>query len=179
MGDFQAPNNRRRKTMTYSRFALLLMPVSLLWTAATLPAQESSKKLEVSPKIIAFLKPIQPAKDDSELVKKMKERHNAAALLLAERIKEYKKGTRDISPVYEAARLAVAAKLDLAETAKAKIDTLEQTLEVARLFENHLQKQFGLGFASKADLERARFARLSMEVELLKAEQKVRPDGNK
>ena len=157
--------------MTYPRLALVFMPVLLLWAAVTLPAQESSKRPEISPKILAFLKPIQLAKDDSDLVKKMKERHNAAALLLAERIKEYKKGTRDISPVYEAARLAVDAKLDLDETAKARIDTLKQTLEVARLFEKHLQKQFGLGFASKADLERARYSRLSVEVELLKAKQ--------
>src|SRR5215510_7891547 len=125
--------------MTYPRLALVFMPAFLLWTATAMPAQESSKRLEVSPKILAFLKPIQPAKDDSELVKKMKERHNAGALLLEERIKEYKKGTRDIGPVYEAARLAVAAKLDLVETAKAKIDTLRQSLEVARLFESHLQ----------------------------------------
>jgi len=165
--------------MTYPRLALVFMPVLLLWAAVTLPAQESSKRPEISPKILAFLKPIQLAKDDSDLVKKMKERHNAAALLLAERIKEYKKGTRDISPVYEAARLAVDAKLDLDETAKARIDTLKQTLEVARLFENHLQKQFGLGFASKAGLERARFSRLSVEVELLKAKQKGGHGGNK
>jgi hypothetical protein len=165
--------------MTYPRFAVVFMPVFLLWAAATLTAQESAKKFEVSPKIIAFLEPMKLLKDDSELVKKMKERHNAAALLLGERIKEYGKGTRDISPVYEAARLVVGAKLDLADRAEAKIDkidVLKQSLEVARLFENYLQKQFGLGFASKGDLERARFARLSMEVELLKAKQK---GGNK
>jgi hypothetical protein len=165
--------------MTYPRIALVFMPVLLLWAAATMPAQESSKRPEISKEIKAFLELIKPGKDDSDLVKKLKERHNAAALLLAERIKEYKKGTRDISPVYEAARLAVDAKLDLDETAKARIDTLKQTLEVARLFENHLQKQFGLGFASKADLERARFSRLSVEVELLKAKQKGGHGGNK
>jgi len=158
--------------MTYPRIALVFMPVLLMWAAATLPAQQSSKRPKISAEIVDFLKPNQqPAKGDSELVKKLKERYNAAALLFKERIKEYEKGTRDISPVYEAARLAVDAKLDLDETAKARIDTLKQTLEVARLFEKHLQKQFGLGFASKADLERARYSRLSVEVELLKAKQ--------
>jgi len=161
--------------MTYSRIALVFMPVLLLWAAAAIPAQESSKRPEFSAKIEAFLKPDQqPTKGDSELVKKLKERYNAAALLFKERMNEYKKGTRDISPVYEAARLAVAAKLDLAETAQAKIDTLEKTKEVAELFEKYLQEQFGRKFASKADLERARYSRLSVEVELerLKAKQK-------
>ncbi|SRR5260370_15028717 len=158
--------------MACRRFILAF--VCLLWLASglSLTAQQPTKQPEVSPKILAFLKPIEPAKDDSELVKKLKERHNAGVLLLGERIKEYKKGTRAIGPVYEAASLVVEAKLDLAERPEARIAVLEQSLEVAQLFENYIQKQLGLGFGSKGDLERARFARLTVEVELLKAKQK-------
>ncbi len=124
---------------------------------------------EVSPKVLAFLKPVEMAADDGELQKKLKERHNVAVALLQERVNEYKKGTRDLGLVFEAAKLTADAKLDLADKTEARIAVLEQTLEVARLVEDHLQQQIKKGFGSKGDLERARFARLSVEVELLRA----------
>jgi hypothetical protein len=46
-----------------------------------------------------------------------------------------------------------------------------ETLEVAKLAEEHIKRQRKGGFGSKADLERARYARLSLEVELLRAKQ--------
>src|SRR5260370_39414885 len=153
--------------MACRRFILAF--VCLLWLASglSLTAQQPTKQPEVSPKILAFLKPIEPAKDDSELVKKLKERHNAGVLLLGERIKEYKKGTRAIGPVYEAASLVVEAKLDLAERPEARIAVLEQSLEGAQLFENYIQKQLGLGFCSKGYMVRARVYYLLLELNLL------------
>ena len=121
------------------------------------------------PQDLAFLKPVEVAAEDSELQKKLKERHNVAVALLQERISEYKKGTRDLSLVFEAAKLTADAKLDLADKPEARIAVLEQTLEVAKLVEDHLQQQIKKGFGSKGDLERARFARLSVEIELLRA----------
>lgn len=141
------------------------------WTAAQPPAGTP----EVSPKILAFLKPVEIAEGDSELQKKLKERHNVAVKLLEERVNEYKKGVRDIGPVFEAARLTAEAKLDLTEGAEARTAVLDQLLDVARLIESHLQQQLAKGFGSKADLERARYARLTLEVELLRARQKPNP----
>jgi hypothetical protein len=140
------------------------------------PAQSPAQALFVNPKVLAFLKPVQPAEGDSDLKKKLKERHNSAVTLLDERIKEYRKGIRDISFVYEAARLAAEAKRDLAEGAKARAVALEQTLELAKLFEAYLQQQLTKGFGSKGDLERARYGRLTLEVELLKG--KKAPEKN-
>src|SRR5262249_31334463 len=107
---------------------------------------------------------------------KLKERFNAAVKLLDERVDEYKKGLRDIAPVYEAARLTAEAKLDLDPSPKARVTVLEQTLEVVKLFESNIQQQLAKGFGSKGDLERARYTRLTVEVELIKARQK---DGGK
>jgi hypothetical protein len=151
---------------------------SLLWFArGALPgragAQPQADAPVLSPKLLAYSKPIEAAADDSELTKKLKERHNSAVALLDERVKEYKKGTREISLVYEAARLAADAKLDLAADDSAKVEVLEQTLELAKLAEAHLQQQLAKGFGSKADLERARYARLTLEVDLLRAKQKA------
>ena len=84
-------------------------------------------------------------------------------------------GVRDISTVFEAARLTAEAKLDLAENAEARTAALKQLLDVAKLIESNLAQQVAKGFGSKADLERARYARLTLEVELLRAKQKAKP----
>jgi hypothetical protein len=156
------------------KHAMLSATVTLM-ALCVLRAQAPQAQPEVSPKILAFTKQIEPAKGDTELQKKLKERHNSAVRLLDERIKEYRKGLRDAGPVFEAARLVADAKLDLAATPDARRAVMEQTLEVARLVETRLQAQLDKGLGSRGDLERARYARLSVEVELLKARQKDQP----
>ena len=140
-------------------------------TAAQAPADAA----RVSPEILAFLKPVAIAEGDSELQKKLKERHNVAVKMLAERVNEYRKGVRDIGPVFEAARLTAEAKLDLAENAEARTAALKQLLDVAKLIESNLAQQLAKGFGSKADLEQARYGRLTLEVELLRPKPKAKP----
>lgn len=154
--------------------AASFLTAAFLYSSGT-GAQPPAGPPEVSPKILAFLKPVEIAEGDSELQKKLKERHNVAVKLLEERVNEYKKGVRDVSPVFEAARLTAEAKLDLSEGAEARTAVLEQLLDVAKLIESHLQQQLTKGFGSKADLERARYARLTLEVELLRTKQKPPP----
>jgi len=140
--------------------------------AGTIPrvaAQTPANAPGVSPEILAFLKPVAIAEGDSELQMKLKERHNVAVKLLEERLNEYKKGVRDISVVFEAARFTAEAKLALAENAEARNAVLKQFLDVAKLIESNLTQQLAKGFGSKADLELARYARLTLEVELLRA----------
>src|SRR5262249_13449642 len=144
-------------------------------TAGRTAAQAPAGAPKVSAEILAFLKPVATAEGDSELQKKLKERHNVAVKLLEERVNEYKTGARDLSPVFEAARLTAEAKLDLAENAEARTAVLNQLLDVAKLFESNLTQQLAKGFGSKADLERARYLRLTVEVELLRAKQKAKP----
>jgi hypothetical protein len=132
----------------------------------------STQPAEVNPKIAAFLKPAEVASGDTELRQKLKERHNSAVTLLELRIADYKRGLRDVAAVFEAARLTAEAKLDLAENVDQRGTILDQAVEVSKAFEGHLQKQVDRGIGSKADLERARFARLSAEVQLLKVRQK-------
>jgi hypothetical protein len=151
----------------------------LLALASRLPstsvAQPPAGTPEVNPKILAFLKPVEIPEGDSELQKKLKERHNVAVKLLDERVNEYKKGVRDVSAVFEAARLTADAKLELAESKEARAEVLEQVLDIAKLIESHLEQQLKKGFGSKSDLERARLARLTVEVELLRAKSKDNP----
>jgi Na+/phosphate symporter len=131
-------------------------------------AQPADGMREVSPKILAFLKPAEATFGDSELQQKYKERHNVAVKLLEERVNEYKKGVRDISFVFEAARLTAETKMDLAENVEARIGILTQLWDMAKVIEDNLKQQIDKGFGSKAELERARFARLTVEIELIK-----------
>jgi hypothetical protein len=162
---------------TLATVALPVMVIGILSTGSIpvgpLRGQPPAGPAELSPTILAFLKPVEPAAGDSELQQKLKERHNVAVKLLEARVNEYKRGVRDIAPVFEAARLAAEAKLDLDPSDKARVAVLEQTLEVARVIESSLQQQLDKGFGSKGDLERARFGRLTVEVELIKARQKL------
>src|SRR5262245_2661145 len=68
-------------------------------------AQAQTAAQDVDPKILAFIKPVEIAEADSPLQKKLKERHNVAVRLLDERVNEYKKGVRDATQVFDAARL--------------------------------------------------------------------------
>jgi hypothetical protein len=154
---------------------LVAVFVFSLWTGhvGRTTAQTPADGAAISPKLLVFLKPVAIAKGDSELQQKLKERHNVAVKLLEVRVNEYKKGVRDISPVFEAARLTAEAKLDLAENAEARTAVMKQLLDVAKLIENNLAQQLAKGFGSKADLERARYTRLSLEIDLLRAKPKA------
>jgi hypothetical protein len=143
------------------------------WTSQP-PSQQPSDPAS-NPKVLAFLKPVDIADSDNELQKKLKERHNSGVALLDERVKEHRKGARDLTSIYQAARLVAEAKLDLTTNAPERITLLEQLLEIHKLMESHLQEQLAKGFGSKADLELARYTRLSTEVDLLRAKQKTNP----
>lgn len=158
-----------RFTIVASTMCLTVAVLFLAGSGSSASRAAQPQSQQVDPKVAAFMKPVEAADGDSELQKKLKERHNAAARLLEERVSEYHRGVRDASFVFDAARLVADAKLDLAENAEARTAVLEQVLEMAKLAETHLQKQIDSGFGSKADLERARYGRLSVEVDILKA----------
>jgi hypothetical protein len=168
--------------MHYKLFSLVLGLSALGWFISgsdRLPktlAQPTTERPEVHPAVLAFVKPVVVLPDDSELLKKLKQRHNVAVSLLEERVKAYKQGGLDLNSVFEAAKFTSEAKLDLAADATARITTLNEILEVAKLFEKHFQQQLEGGFGTRADLERARYARLSVEIELLKARNVANPE---
>jgi len=160
------------------RFAILAAPLLLIAAmlchggrARSQPAAESTATQAVPDSVRSFATPVDLDSGDSALLKKLKERHNSGVELLKHRLQEYKQGRRDISFVFEAARLVAQAKLELAENDDARRAVLTQTLEVAQQIERHLDEQLAAGFGSAAERERARFARLGVEVELLRLDQ--------
>jgi hypothetical protein len=137
-----------------------------------LSAQPPGRADEIPPKVQAFIELAKPTEGDSTLRKLQKERHNAAVRMLQERIEEYQKEIRDITYVFEAAKLVAEAKLALAETQAERVAVLEQTLEVARLIESRLKERLERGLGSRADFELATYSRLSVEIRLLEEKKK-------
>lgn len=135
------------------------------------PPTSAPHAAPVDPAITAFMKPIEVADGENDLVRKQKERHNAAVRLLELRVQEYRKGITPLSPVFESARLVGEAKMDLASSDEDRAAVFQQSADVSRVVEDTLEKQVKAGFGSEVDLARARLARLTAEVELLKLKQ--------
>jgi hypothetical protein len=137
--------------------------------AAAKPAAADARPAqEVDPAIAAFMKPVEIAAGDDELRQKMKQRHNTAARLLELRIESYRKGVADVNGVFEAAREVAEADRDLAQSAEEKEAAAKNFVEVLRVGEKRLEEQWKAGVGSEANLLRARLARETAEVELLK-----------
>ena len=65
------------------------------------------------------------------------------------------------------------AKLALADTPEATVRTLEESLEVARLIETHAKDLLDKKAGTQDEVELARYTRLGIEIDLLKAKQKL------
>ena len=112
---------------------------------------------EIDQRVLDFIKPIAAADNDDELTKKLKERHNVAASLLEAQIEEYKSGLSDLTRVLDGAKLVAEAKFALAQDDAGRLKVLDDTLEIAKLVENHQQRKFDAGIGSKSDFQRARW----------------------
>jgi outer membrane protein TolC len=136
--------------------------------AAQAPTTAPAPAHEVDPAIIAFMKPVEVAPGDDELLQKLKERHNTAVRLLELRVDAYRKGVGDGQSVFDAVRLVSQSKLELAQNDTERQAALQQILDMSKTIESRLQKQLESGFGSESDLQRAKLARETAEIELLK-----------
>jgi hypothetical protein len=126
-------------------------------------------------KLAPLLKPLPiDGADKNELTRLLTERHNAAVSYLSERLKQYQRGLRDLSAVFEGARLVEQAKLALAETPDSTVAVLEEYLGMAREIEAYTKNLLEKKAGSQADFDLARYNRLGIEIELLKAKQKTK-----
>ena len=168
-----------RATRTTKRIALAAgMAMLFAVTGHPVNAQEPSRPAvqqpEITEKVRVFLKRLPKADGDTELQSKLKQRHNAAIELLEARVAEYRRGVRDIRTVFDAARTAAEIKLQMADSPEERIQILEQTLDIARLLEKHMQQLVEAGVGARSDAIEARLGRLSVEIELLRARAAVK-----
>jgi hypothetical protein len=158
------------------RKEILIVAAGLAWAPftwgagapATRPATTEPSTKGVDPIVAAFLTRIESAAGDDDLRRKLIERHNTAVRLLDLRIAGYRHGLSEGSAVFEATALVADAKMDLARNPQEREAVARQVVDVTRLGESTLERQFRAGFGSEANVVRARLARESAEAELLK-----------
>jgi len=145
--------------------------------ATTAPASTAISPREVDPAVAAFLEPIEAANDDDGLRQKMKERHNTAVRLLQVHIDRYRNGVADASAVFESAREVAQCKMALARNAAERETVARQVVETTRAVESRVERQWKAGLGIEVNVLRARLARETAEIELLKLQQSSSATG--
>ena len=124
------------------RRSVLVAGIAFLALVSRLPftsvAQPPAAAPEVNPKILAFLKPVEIAQRDSDLQKKLKERHNVAVKLLEERVNSTRRCGCD--SVFEA-RADGGGQARRRRTIRPAA-VLEQAVDIAKLI-SHLRGSKG------------------------------------
>jgi len=145
--------------------AIILVVGSL---QANVYAQRAAK---LSPKVMAVINgPVLELKDDDPpLLRLKKERFNAALNEAKARYDLYNRGLTRIPELIDVGERLFAAEADLYDNPQKKADALQRQLDVYTEAETNLQKQVKDGLATQADLERLRYDKLSIQIELLKA----------
>ncbi|HET9376447.1 MAG TPA: hypothetical protein VFO40_15850 [Chthoniobacterales bacterium] len=131
-------------------------------------AQQPTK---LSPKVMAIVNvPLAELKDDDPpLLRLKKERFNAALREAKARIDLYARGLTRLPELIEAGERLFGAEIDLYDKGDQKAQVLESQLDVYIEAEANLEKRVKEGLATQADLERLRYNKYSVEIDLFNA----------
>src|SRR6201987_4565299 len=136
---------------------------------ATLYGQRAAK---LSPKVMEVINgPVLELKDDDPpLLRLKKERFNAALKEVKARYDLYNRGLTRIPELIDVGERLFAAEADLYDDdPEKKAAALQCQLDVYIEAETNLAKQVKDGLATQADLERLRYDKLSVQINLFKA----------
>jgi hypothetical protein len=135
---------------------------------ATLYAQRAAK---LSPKVMEVINgPVLELKDDDPpLLRLKKERFNAALKEVKARYDLYNRGLTRIPELIDVGERLFAAETDLYDDPEKEAEALQRQLDVYTEAEINLEKQVKEGLATQADLERLRYDKLSVQINLFKA----------
>jgi hypothetical protein len=135
---------------------------------ATLYAQRAAK---LSPKVMEVINgPVLELKDDDPpLLRLKKERFNAALKEVKARYDLYNRGLTRIPELIDVGERLFAAETDLYDDPEKRAEALQRQLDVYTEAETNLEKQVKEGLATQADLERLRYDKLSVQINLFKA----------
>src|SRR3984893_8343935 len=124
--------------------------------------------VKLSPKVIAVVNmPLVELKDDdAPLLRLKKERFNAALNETKARFDLDKRCLTRLPELIEVGERLFGAEVDLYDKPEEKAQVLERHLDVYREAEGNLEKQVKEGLATQADLERLRYNKLSVEIDL-------------
>jgi hypothetical protein len=135
----------------------------------TLYAQRAAK---LSPKVMEVINgPVLELKDDDPpLLRLKKERFNAALKEVKARYDLYNRGLTRIPELIDVGERLFAAEANVYDDdPEKKADALQRQLDVYTEAETNLEKQVKDGLATQADLERLRYDKLTVQINLFKA----------
>ena len=117
--------------------------------------------------------PLPTSEDEDELVQLLKARHNVALDGLKESYRDFSNNVIQADAVFDAGRRLVDSRLDLASTPADKLTVYEQVLEILVELEGIYEHRTKLLGGGESDVIRIRFARLTTEVDILKAKREA------
>lgn len=131
-------------------------------------AQNATK---LSPKVMAAMNaPLAELKDDDPpLIRLKKERFNAVLKEAKSWSVLYNRGLTRLPQLIDVGQRLFAAEVDLYDQAEQKALVLQRQLDVYTEAESNIEKWVKEGLATEAELERLRYNKLSVEIDLLKA----------
>jgi multidrug resistance efflux pump len=140
----------------------------ILWASGvqiSLYAQQASK---LSPKVMEVMtrSPLEVKDDDAPLVRLKKERFNAALREAKARVDLYDRGFTRLPELIEVSERLFRAEVDLYDKPEDKAQVLQRHLDVYSEAEANLEKWVKESLATQADLERLRYDKLAVEIDL-------------
>jgi hypothetical protein len=136
------------------------------------PCAHAQRALKFSPKVLEVLNtpPLEIKDDEDPLVRLKKERFNAALNEAKARFDLYKRGLTKVPHLIEVGERLFGAEVDLYDKPGDRARVLQRQLDVYNEAEGNLEKQVKEGLAPQADLERLRYNKASLEINLLTAQ---------
>jgi hypothetical protein len=143
----------------------------ILWASGFQVGLYAQQPTKLSPKVMAIVNvPLAEVKDDDPpLLRLKKERFNAALREAKARIDLYARGLTRLPELIEAGERLFGAEIDLYDKPDQKAQILESQLDVYIEAEANLEKRVKEGLATQADLERLRYNKYSVEIDLFNA----------
>jgi hypothetical protein len=141
----------------------------ILWAGGLQLDMYAQQVAKLSPKVMAVINspPAELKDDDSPLLRLKKERFNAALNEAKARFDLYNRGLTRIPDLIAVGERLFGAEVDLYDNPEDKTRVVQRQLDVYNEAETNLEKQVRDGLATQADLERLRYNKVSLEIDLL------------
>jgi len=147
------------------RLAIAILSLSVLCPTLV---RAQSHGVQAGPKVMEVLDtpPLDIKDEDTQLIKLKKMRFNAAIAEAKERYALFKKGQAKFPDLVDVGQRVLTAQADLAQSPEERAQVLDKQLHVFAEAEDNLDKQVKEGRGQAADLDRLKYERFGVEIDL-------------
>jgi hypothetical protein len=140
----------------------------ILWASGLQLGLYAQQVAKLSPKVMEVVNapPMDIKEDDPPLLRLKKERFNAALNEAKARFDLYNRGLTRIPDLIAVGERLFVAEVDLYDKPEEKAQVLQRQLDVYNEAEANLEMQVRKGLATQPDLERLRYNKLSVAIDL-------------